>query len=115
VNIWSGAIWSGKTIASLLRWLIYVATAPRGGHLVIVGGTRDSVARNVFAPLQDSTLFGSLTDHVRYAAGAPSGWILGRLVSVSASDRKAEKVLRGLTCAVAYVDEVTVVALDFFK
>jgi hypothetical protein len=82
VNIWSGAIRSGKTIASLLRWLIYVANAPRGGQLVVVGRTRDSVARNVFAPLQDPTLFGAVADHVRYTAGAPSGWILGRQVFV---------------------------------
>ncbi|MFC5093075.1 PBSX family phage terminase large subunit [Amycolatopsis plumensis] len=116
VNIWSGAIRSGKTIASLLRWLIYVAHAPRGGQLVVVGRTRDSVARNVFAPLQDPTLFGAVADHVRYTAGAPSGWILGRQVFVlGASDSKAEKVLRGLTCAGAYVDEVTVVAREFFK
>src|SRR5699024_11032627 len=31
-----------------------------------------------------------------------------------ASDSKAEKVLRGLTCAGAYVDEVTVVDEQFF-
>ena len=39
LNIWSGAIRSGKTIASLLRWLVYIAQAPRGGSLVIVGKT----------------------------------------------------------------------------
>lgn len=115
VSIWSGAIRSGKTIASLLRWLIYVASAPRGGQLVVVGRTRDSVARNVFAPLQDPSLFGAIAEHVRYTAGAPSGRILDRTVYVlGASDAKAEKVLRGLTCCGAYVDELTVVAEEFF-
>ncbi|MEV5537444.1 PBSX family phage terminase large subunit [Saccharopolyspora shandongensis] len=113
--MWSGAIRSGKTIASLLRWLIYVADAPRGGQLVVAGRTRDSVARNVFAPLQDPSLFGPLADHIHYTAGAPTGRILDRTVYVlGASDAKAERVLRGLTCAGAYVDEVTVVAEDFF-
>lgn len=115
VNIWSGAIRSGKTIASLLRWLIYVSTAPHGGQLVVVGRTRDSAARNVFAPLQDPSLFGPLADQVQYTSGAPTASILGRTVYVlGASDAKAEKVLRGLTCAGAYVDEVTVVDEQFF-
>lgn len=115
VNIYTGAIRSGKTIASLLRLLIYCANAPRGGQLVIVGRTRDSVARNVFAPLQDPTLFGPLADYVHYTPGAPTGRILDRAVYVlGASDSKAEKVLRGLTCAGAYVDEVTVVDEQFF-
>ncbi|RKT85612.1 phage terminase, large subunit, PBSX family [Saccharopolyspora antimicrobica] len=115
VNIWSGAIRSGKTIASLLRWLVYVSTAPLGGQLVVVGRTRDSAARNVFAPLQDPSLFGPLADQVRYTSGAPTASILGRTVYVlGASDAKAEKVLRGLTCAGAYVDEVTVVDEQFF-
>jgi hypothetical protein len=30
VNIWEGAVRSGKTVSSLLAWLIYVAEAPRG-------------------------------------------------------------------------------------
>lgn len=115
VSIWSGAIRSGKTIASLLRWLIYVAAAPRGGQLVVVGRTRDSIARNVFAPLQDPSLFGPIAEHVHYTPGAPTARILDRTVYVlGASDAKAEKVLRGLTCCGAYVDELTVIAEDFF-
>lgn len=115
VSIWSGAIRSGKTIASLLRWLIYVANAPRGGQLVVVGRTRDSVARNVFAPLQDPSLFGPIADLVHYTPGAPTARILDRVVYVlGASDSKAEKVLRGLTCCGAYVDELTVIAEEFF-
>ncbi|GGM65109.1 phage terminase large subunit [Longimycelium tulufanense] len=115
MSIWSGAIRSGKTIASLLRWLIFVADAPRGGQLVVVGRTRDSVARNVFAPLQDPSLFGAVADQVHYTAGAPTARILDRTVYVlGASDSKAEKVLRGLTVAGAYVDEVTVVDEQFF-
>ena len=41
VNLWHGAIRSGKTIGSLIRWLLFVAAAPSGGALVIVGRTRD--------------------------------------------------------------------------
>ncbi|MCA1195121.1 PBSX family phage terminase large subunit [Saccharopolyspora sp. 6V] len=115
MNIWHGAIRSGKTIASLLRWLIYVSDAPHGGQLVVIGRTRESIARNVFGPLADPTLFGPLADQVHYTSGAPTASILGRTVHViGASDSKAEKVLRGLTCSGAYVDEVTVIAEDLF-
>ncbi len=116
VNLSEGSIRSGKTISSLLRWLMYVATAPRGGELVVVGRTRDSLNRNVFGPLQDPALFGPLAALTSYTNGAATAVILGRTVHVlGASDAKAEKVLRGLTCAGAYVDELTVVSEDFFQ
>jgi hypothetical protein len=115
VNLWTGSIRSGKTIASLLRWLIFVATAPRGGELVVIGRTRESIARNVFGPLKDPSLFGPLAKHVEYTAGAPTAKVLGRTIHVlGASDTRAEAVLRGLTVAGAYVDEATLVAEAFW-
>jgi PBSX family phage terminase large subunit len=115
VNVWEGSIRSGKTIASLVRFLIFVATAPTGGQLVVIARTRDTAARNVFAPLQDESLFGDAAKHVHYTAGAPSAKVLGRTVYViGASDAKSEKVLRGLTVAGAYVDEITVIPEEFF-
>lgn len=115
VNIWDGAIRSGKTIASLLRWLFYVADAPHGGELVMIGRTREAIGRNVMGPLQDPMLFGEFADQVKYTTGAPTGTILGRRVHViGASDAKAEKVIRGMTVAGAYCDEVTVLPEDFF-
>lgn len=115
VNIWDGSIRSGKTIASILRWLMFIATAPRGGELVMIGRTRDTVWRNVIAPMQDPSLYGEVADTVVGNYGAPTVNILGRRVYVlGASDAKAEKVVRGLTLAGAYVDEVTVVSEEFF-
>lgn len=114
VNLWTGSISGGKTVASLLRWLIYVATAPPG-ELVVVGRTRQSIARNVFGPLADASLFGHLAKHSHYTAGADTGKILGRTIHVmGASDVRSEMVLRGLTCAGAYVDELTLVSEDFW-
>lgn len=108
VNLWTGAIRSGKTIASLLAWLMFVANAPLGGELAMVGRTRESLARNVFAPLQDPSLFGEWAKHVVYTPGAPSGTILGRKVWVfGASDSRSEATVRGLTLAGWYGDEVT--------
>jgi len=115
VNLWTGSVRSGKTIASLLRWAMYVAMAPRGGELVVIGRTRESIARNVFGPLADPALFGPMARHVRYTPGAPTAVMFGRTVHVlGASDARAEAVLRGLTCAGAYVDEATLVAEAFW-
>ena len=114
INIFEGAIRSGKTIVSLLRFLMAVMFA-RGGVIVVIARTRDSAYRNVFEPLMDTALFGPLAKLVHYTAGAPTGRIMGRTVHVlGANDKKSEKVLRGLTVALAYVDEITVIPEEFF-
>jgi PBSX family phage terminase large subunit len=116
LNVWEGSVRSGKTIASLLRWLMYVENAPSGGELVIVGKTFDTVARNVFGPLTDPSLFGEASKLVHYTRGASVARILGKQVEViTANDAKAEARLRGLTGAGAYVDEMTLLPKEFFK
>ncbi|MFC6581741.1 phage terminase large subunit, partial [Planomonospora parontospora] len=115
INIWTGSVRSGKTIASLLRWLMYVVTAPRGGHLVIVGKTGDTISRNVFEPLMDPSLTGPVARRIFHTRGNPTANILGRRVEIiSANDVRAESRLRGLTCAGAYVDEATLIPETFF-
>lgn len=115
INVWAGAVRSGKTVSSLLRWLIYVAQAPPG-ELVVVAKTSQTAMRNVFAPLQDYAVFGDLASQTRYTPGAASGTILGRRVWViGANDTRAETRLRGLTAAGAYVDEVSLVSEEFFS
>lgn len=115
VCIWDGSIRTGKTIASLLAWVIFVTNAPAGGALVVVGRTRESIARNVFGPLMDPELFGEFSKYIHYTTGAPSAKMFGRTVYVlGASDVRAENVLRGLTVAGAYVDEGTLIAEPFW-
>ncbi|MFJ8727781.1 PBSX family phage terminase large subunit [Streptomyces sp. NPDC093269] len=115
INIASGSIRAGKTISTLLRWLIYVASAPRGGELAVVAKTTNTAASNVFIPLQDPNLFGALSKHVHYTRGAPTATILGRSVRViGANDVRAEERLRGMTCAGALVDEATLVPQEFW-
>lgn len=116
INIWEGAIRSGKTFASILRWLTFVASAPHGGELVIIGKNRDSVYRNVFKPIEESAELSIFQKDVHYRSGAPLAHILGREVHViGANDAKAENKIRGMTIVGAYVDEVTVLPFEFFK
>ncbi|WP_194244340.1 PBSX family phage terminase large subunit [Nonomuraea phyllanthi] len=115
INVWTGSVRSGKTIASLFRFLIYVTQAPRGGHLVIVGKTADTIARNVFEPLMDPSLTGPVARRIFYTRGAVTANILGRRVEIiSANDVRSESRLRGLTCAGAYVDEATLIPEAFW-
>lgn len=116
VNLWEGAIRSGKTIASIFRWMYFI-NAMRGhsGDLVMAGRTRDSVWRNVIGPMQDPNIFGDAAREVLGNYGSSYIKFLGRRIYImGASDVKAETVLRGLTVLGAYVDEITVIPETFF-
>lgn len=115
LNIWQGSVRSGKTVASLLRFLMAVAAAPSSGRVLLFGKTRESINRNVFAVLTDPALFGPLARLTQYNPGAATGSILGREVDVlGANDAKAEPKVRGMTLCLAYGDELTTVPEPFF-
>lgn len=116
LNIWEGSIRSGKTIASLWRWLMFLANAPHDGELVMFGRTRDSVASNLFGPLQNPAIFGELARDVLYTRGASMATIFGRKIRViGANDASAEPKVRGGTWTGAYGDELTTLPEAFFK
>jgi len=46
INVWEGSVRSGKTVASLIRWLDYVMTGPPG-ELLMVGKTERTLKRNI--------------------------------------------------------------------
>ncbi|MFI7532595.1 PBSX family phage terminase large subunit [Streptosporangium sp. NPDC049376] len=115
IALWAGAVSSGKTIASLLAFLIAVIRAPDHGLIVIVGRTLQTIERNIIDPLQSSTLFGFLAGQIHHTQGSTTAVILGRTVHlVGASDAKAEGRIRGATIALVYVDEATLVPQAFW-
>ncbi|MFF3558960.1 PBSX family phage terminase large subunit [Streptomyces sp. NPDC002574] len=115
INLWEGAVSSGKTIASAWAWMMFVPLASTTGELVMIGKTRDSLYRNVLQPLMNPEIFGELADQIDYTPGATSARIFGRLVHViGANDIKAENKIRGMTCAGAYVDEATLLPENFW-
>ena len=115
VNVCDGAISSGKTIITLLRWLLFIRNAPRTGELIMVGRTRDAIWRNLIAPLQTEELYGEMALGVVGNHGAPTVSIFGQKVHlIGASDVKAEKTIRGMTVRGAYVDEITTIPEEFF-
>jgi PBSX family phage terminase large subunit len=115
INIWHGSVRSGKTIASLLAFVIAVATAGPSGLILICGRSLQTIERNCLEPLQDSALFGPLAKHIVHTRGATTATILGRTVHlIGAADARAEGRLRGLTAQLAYVDEATLLPEGFW-
>lgn len=103
LNLWVGAVRSGKTYSSLWRWLKYVKDGPPG-PLLMIGKTERTLKRNILDPLAEM-LGGS---RFRLVSGSGECFIFGRRVYlVGASDERAETKIRGMTAAGAYGDEVT--------
>lgn len=116
INIWHGSIRSGKTIASLVAFLVAVAIAPPVGLIVISGRTLDTIGRNVMEPLTEEALFKPIRRAISWTPGAKTCVIFGRVVHlVGANDRVAEGKIRGATVALVYLDEATLVPKDFFR
>jgi PBSX family phage terminase large subunit len=114
INIWSGTIRSGKTVASLLRFAMAVAAAGPG-VITVTSKTFDTAYRNVFATLMDPAVMGSAAVMTDYTRGAPTATVLGREVDViTANDKRAEGRLRGATILIAYVDEITMIPKQFW-
>lgn len=117
INVWEGAIRSGKTIASIIAWGRHLdRMRDAEGEPFMIARTRDSAARNVFAPMRSVPLLRALFPGTHYVSGAPTARVLGQEVHVlGANDRQAEEKLRGLTGKSGYADEITVLPAAMFR
>jgi PBSX family phage terminase large subunit len=112
INLWHGAVRSGKTVSSQVRWLKFIQEAPRGGHLLMVGVTIGTLKDNILDPI--SEMVGPENYH--FSSGSREVYICGRRILIrGASDESSEKKIRGLTLAGVYGDEVTLWPQNFFK
>lgn len=115
VSILSGAVRSGKTIASILAFYDAVLQAPESGLILICGRTLQTIERNILEPMQDPAVFGPWANEVHHTRGSNIAVILGRTVHlIGASDVRAEGKLRGLTACLALVDEATLLPESFW-
>lgn len=110
LNIWVGAVRSGKTYASLFRFVHYVLHAPPG-ELCILGKSISSIKRNILAPLTDMIGF-----PFSYSLGKGEAYLFNRTIHlIGANDERAEHKIRGPSFAGAYVDEITIIPEGVFK
>lgn len=116
VNVWDGAVRSGKTFAWILLMLEEIANYQGHAAMVIVGKNLGSIFRNVFEPIDSVPEFAPARAHVQYRQGASTAIIFGKRVHViGANDAGSESRIRGMTVGRAWCDELTVLHKSFFK
>jgi PBSX family phage terminase large subunit len=110
INIWQGAVRSGKTYISLLRFLKELTNGPKGEYAIITR-TYDSFKRNILPQL---TRF--IQSDARHYQGKREMLIWGKTIHVvGADDERSESKIRGSTFCGAYVDEATIIPESVFK
>ncbi len=105
INIWHGAVRSGKTIASLLRFAQWLAeTDPKAsGVVLLMGYSIDTIMSNVIMPLEEW-----LGKDIHYNQDLSKVIIFGHKIRcVGSSSEKARGAVKGITCKCIYIDELT--------
>lgn len=109
LNIWVGAVRSGKTFSSLLKFIDLLKNGPEGSAMII-GVNRDTIQRNVLLELYKFLGFsppGTKTTETK---------LYGRnIYFVGAHDEGAVRRIQGSTLAFAYVDEATCIPAPFWR
>ena len=104
INIWEGAVRSGKTWISVWRFIDEVMNGPDGEYCIICR-TYDSFKRNLLRQFRDK-----LGTDVREYFGKREMRLYGKTIHViGADDERAESKIRGPTFMGAYVDEATII------
>lgn len=111
IEAYEGAVRSSKTFTSLLDWVKFTRTGPKGA-LAMCGRTERTIINNLLLPLQE--MLGPDRVKVNYGSGTAS--ILGREVHIYGANNEAARTkIQGLTLAGAYVDEAETLPESFFK
>lgn len=102
-NLWEGAVRSGKTVASILRWLEFIRMGPPG-PLLMIGKTERTLRRNVLDPMM--AMLGP--KRMKIIAGDGMVDILGRKIYITgAHNIGAADKIKGMTLVGWYGDELT--------
>lgn len=112
INIACGAVRSGKTVVSLLKWLYIVAMAPKDANLLMVAKTERTLRRNLLDLIMELVE----PQDFKLNSGLGECKIYGHKVYlVGANDERAEQKIRGMSLYAAYLDEVTLCPESFFQ
>lgn len=109
INIFEGAVRSGKTFISILRLIKAIHDAPYG-QIILTGVSRDAIQRNIVL---------ELCAVIGVPPPTPKSTqmnLFNRTIHlVGANDERAERRIRGSTFVLAYVDEATLIPKSYFK
>ena len=111
LNIWCGAVRSGKTFSSILKFIsLLKEKANDPGDVMIIGVSRTTVQRNVLNELYK--LLGFATPSTKRMEDLLYG---KNVYFVGAHDESAVRSIQGATLSLAYVDEATCIPKPFWK
>jgi PBSX family phage terminase large subunit len=110
INIWEGAVRSGKTYISIWRFLKELSYGVAGEYAIICR-TYDAFKRNILPHIMDK-----IGADAKYYSGKREINIWQKTVHIiGADDERAEAKIRGPTFMGAYVDEATIIPECVFK
>lgn len=104
LNIWDGPVRSGKTVASINRWIKFIGNAPEG-DLLMTGKTNGSLYRNIIRPMEE-LLGDDMYYHTEKDTRVVDIWDR-KIFCFGANDERSESKIRGGTFAGGYGDELT--------
>ena len=111
INILHGSVRSGKTIASIIKW-IHLIKNEATAECLMVGKTERTLIRNIINPMQEMLP----KSVIQVNKGAGEMILYGkRVYLVGANDARSESKIRGQTLQYAYVDEGTIIPEEFMK
>jgi PBSX family phage terminase large subunit len=104
INILSGAIRSGKTFISIVKFIVKVCALPKNYEFLMCGKTLTSLKRNCLGLL--GMLAGS--KNFSYSISKKEGLLFGRKIYFEgANDIQSEDKIMGMTLGGAYCDEIS--------
>jgi PBSX family phage terminase large subunit len=111
INIWCGAVRSGKTFSSILRFIkILKETRNSDGDVMIIGVSRTSIQQNVLGDLYK--LLGLPCPSSKRLEDRIYG---KNIYFVGAHNESAVRRIQGSTLSLAYVDEATCLPQPFWQ
>jgi PBSX family phage terminase large subunit len=109
LNIWVGAVSSGKTYSSIHKLIDLLRNGPNGACMII-GVSRDSIQRNVLIDLY--RILGFPTPSSKSTESKLYG---KHIYFIGANDESSVRRIQGATLASAYVDEATCIPAAFWR
>lgn len=110
-HIWEGAVRSGKTIVSIIRFLVFLVSGPPG-NVAMIGRTERTLKRNVLDVMV--ALLGP--KRCKVTVGSGEAQILGRTVYLAgANNIEAVAKIQGMTLVAFYGDEAPTWPAEVFN
>ena len=112
INILHGSVRSGKTVISLVAWILMVADGHKYSNYLMVGKTLTTLKRNCLSIIQSLLPIGAFS----FSLNKKEAKLYGRRIYLEGvNDSRSENKIRGLTLYGAYCDELTLFPEDFFS